>query len=1594
MVLYIMTDCFLIRTIRYGFIILLAGFFALESTPSKAQDLNDVLRLLIPGTPLQGRPALSYEVPPPGAPRRAPSQSIQRAQSMLNELGYDAGPVDGALGGRTLRALNDFQRDQGLTVTRRVDRRTLSALQKAARDGAAPSNPELDLAAAPPVPTDIDTVAADTGQPSFDCGSARQPSEKTICASPVLSGLDRQLASAYKTAVVSAGDKQAAGRLRNEQRSWILQRQRCERNFACLETLYQARIATLSGQGGEEPDGSAGNNGGEIPGGPPTRALTIVRVDGAPVISPEVSPSGATLLHLAAYAASPGLVEERRRTGGMSYAVQLALDLLPLRSPEQDSYLFGGSFRGNDEFERKATQERFLADYGPKMRAMAPKPPFRLALAHAGTLSRYDEERKGFSLGEAPNYVAPHYYTDFLTPRSLRDAPEPEMFWPISPDDAKKELRQLATDAQYSSGARSIYKVAIVDVTKIDETTRTADVVLRGYEVYDRGFSRKLYSIASGTPPDSASEAARSGPEVFAKLLNLPASYKRWAVSFYQGAPLFREGQADPILFSAIRESLDPGFLERNICGLADLLTDKTRARYMGHCDSSNGPTWVGSDEFERAEAAAALKKQNFSKAILAAAPSLPLRFAYVDDVQLGEYSAEKGGFANRWNPPQYQSGVSTQGGVYSSGSGRSDSVVGDYPDPLVKMSVSDARALAMEMANWHFKPQGDHTTLQLGGRWLRRITTYEVKAFEPKTSSFSLIVTAMTLYDGPMKRKVYDFPINGGDLPFQLGPVPAKLVSPDPVEFNRAYLSLLGLDAASQVERAKFLSDFRSVILERDSGYYKDGNKTPPQFSSDDARRPFYTYDSRFVQTSDDAQLEAYAMAVRAGLPEEVIVKSDVYRGNIHQGYSFGAATYLGNSLNPGDLAEALAESGLQGDQIYKQWAGQSYFILALPNSRELYSVPADLDAIAGQDEKPITQTARFKVGALKRLAAKEGDTPVFLLEMEPLSIHVSLDGRQIAERSFDDVPHLNDATADSAETASRAVSPDVGEAPVAPREDVLLLTAHSADLITLALVGNSLPKDALAYRVLRRWNDEKASDDPIGGRFFTVGRRSPTIEEARELGAKLITFAQKRLPPPPLKIRLDGTATVASAEGVGFWPWAMMACLGGQEMQSSLNNIKWRGPSTSLQNKRHFAQTAGGSRWTPDDERKLLVSTARGKATDFVHQLAGSCRGESLSVGVHDTVKTYLTIPVNLPAPPVETIRPGEHVHVSAVLTVSSARLQDFPPDGPSLLPASFADSENQPPTAAPNPGNSLVFDASLEEAIYTDDSGREIFRSSGDKLYSIAAIVSAFEQESAATSQGPMFDFPHDIVGLKLGMSFEEAEQAIRAHMKVWKVVDGRRSLDEADEGAFLRPATSGKLFVAEGEREFIAIIDEPPAVTGKVLVAWRRVYFEPGKVPEDEIADSLLSKYGVPTSQPISPGIRNYWSTALGNGCQAQYQHGAPMTALGATWVENGAPFSVTMPDGAPVGDATLPQLVVRPQDPDRSAGNDCGPVFTAQYSFDASRTAAAGFPMRSLDWVELILSNAGDYAAAFNANRSARQAGGGEGTGSAKPMIKF
>jgi len=93
--------------------------------------------------------------------------------------------------------------------------------------------------------------------PSFDCIKDTRLDERTICASPALSQLDRQMNDLY--VVVRAGlDTGQQLLLRDEQRAWLKARGACRENVSCIAALYQQRIPKLRGmlaRGNDAPTG-------------------------------------------------------------------------------------------------------------------------------------------------------------------------------------------------------------------------------------------------------------------------------------------------------------------------------------------------------------------------------------------------------------------------------------------------------------------------------------------------------------------------------------------------------------------------------------------------------------------------------------------------------------------------------------------------------------------------------------------------------------------------------------------------------------------------------------------------------------------------------------------------------------------------------------------------------------------------------------------------------------------------------------------------------------------------------------------------------------------------------------------------------------------------------------------------------------------------------------------------------------------------------------------------------------------------------------------------------------------------------------------
>jgi hypothetical protein len=59
-------------------------------------------------------------------------EQVRELQKILNDKGYEAGPVDGIIGPRTTNAITEFQKSEGLASTGSADEETLRALAPSA----------------------------------------------------------------------------------------------------------------------------------------------------------------------------------------------------------------------------------------------------------------------------------------------------------------------------------------------------------------------------------------------------------------------------------------------------------------------------------------------------------------------------------------------------------------------------------------------------------------------------------------------------------------------------------------------------------------------------------------------------------------------------------------------------------------------------------------------------------------------------------------------------------------------------------------------------------------------------------------------------------------------------------------------------------------------------------------------------------------------------------------------------------------------------------------------------------------------------------------------------------------------------------------------------------------------------------------------------------------------------------------------------------------------------------------------------------------------------------------------------------------------
>ncbi|MCR9138232.1 MAG: peptidoglycan-binding protein [Alphaproteobacteria bacterium] len=122
---------------------------------------------------------------------------------------------------------------------------------------------------------------------------------------------------------------------------------------------------------------------------------------------------------------------------------------------------------------------------------------------------------------------------------------------------------------------------------------------------------------------------------------------------------------------------------------------------------------------------------------------------------------------------------------------------------------------------------------------------------------------------------------------------------------------------------------------------------------------------------------------------------------------------------------------------------------------------------------------------------------------------------------------------------------------------------------------------------------------------------------------------------------------------------------------------------------------------------------------------------------------------------------------------------------------------------------------------------------------------ALIEPVEPVSIAAPKEP---YGPDIIGLQIGMTFDDADRIIREHMDVGTVLYANRDWSSSSAFGDLFPFSSGRLYESADGGERIVLFDEAPSATDVVISITRMSSLKKGAVKPASLYQSLVKKYG--------------------------------------------------------------------------------------------------------------------------------------------------
>ncbi|BCH15555.1 hypothetical protein MesoLjLa_24060 [Mesorhizobium sp. L-2-11] len=563
----------------------------------------------------------------------------------------------------------------------------------------------------------------------------------------------------------------------------------------------------------------------------------------------------------------------------------------------------------------------------------------------------------------------------------------------------------------------------------------------------------------------------------------------------------------------------------------------------------------------------------------------------------------------------------------------------------------------------------------------------------------------------------------------------------------------------------------------------------------------------------------------------------------------------------------------------------GRAQVALVLPAAREEFTLKIDPNAKAGRDNLDVTVDVRVRDVRIDRM---ENQPPLVVLYVEPVKAQVTareFGGAEVASAVFD-IRHPDAATPDAA-TGAEAVITSSGTL-----KGAIPLAAETMDLLQLRHQPETVDDLRIRLMMIARHDYEqdmaKLGETPLGGWFFRD--LAKPLDEAEQVNrlAEFREWSKGRANslPETMTVSLELRNGEAPFEHMGESP-RDSACQGSEAAVSQGSATEkeamaaklcaylkaaWRAPEPLLYYKEHVSDSGGvGPRYDCGGER-------------YCPEYAN----------YYSNVRKDLGLP-----PPYDLIRldrlpvldeatrklEGElvlEIDVAPIGVKPTAAWPDSTWNNANRRARPFDEEHGLRLTIEPDErklaGPALIFEAkALAARVVNAETGETLVELA---LAAPAPLPDSFLETSASKVRNL------DVLGIKLGMTFEEAERLIREHMEVGRVFKAERTGQIGLASGKIEPYSSGRLFVSRAENEAIAIFDEPPAAPGVVLGMWRRLRLPKGSIDPTGLKATLTERYGAPdATEEVFPtgandkGVAFLWRDVKHErqDCGMPYQH---------------------------------------------------------------------------------------------------------------------